>query len=198
MKNITFAYRLPAGSRVPGFGRDEINTVMAMCSPREKEGYDLSYAVTFEGAGSGLYGDFDEELLSNVPQISVEEIDVIIRTSIESRLLRHKMGILERDTSPSVMTFPLFPNPALRDRKVRLKVECYYPRAGVYFVVLCLIYGRKNLGILGARQMSGKAISPEELYHRVQVVAEALLPDDLEEVIEDMVQQNKKVRDDSL
>ena len=70
-------------------------------------------------------------------------------------------------------------------------MECYYPRIGVYFVVLRLLYGRKDLGVLGARQMTGKALNPEQLHHRACALAEALLPDDLEEVVEGMVQKQK-------
>ena len=82
--------------------------------------------------------------------------------------------------------------------KFCLKVECYYSQIGIYTVVVRLLCGKIDLGVVGEQRLHGKAITQKELSVRVQEMADALIPDDIESLAEAMIRKYKRNEDEDI
>lgn len=190
MDKLAFCYLLPVGSRIDGFHTDEIQQIIVICTPDDEGGFAVSYTLISEQLGVLPYEGFGFDVF---PQASlcIEEIDAMLRVMIEVKLQCHTIGTLDRNCKQPILNFGLLSD-GCDTLATTLKVECYCPRQGVYFVVLRLMYGKSDLGIIGARILHGARITLGELARRTRAMAEALMPDDLPALMKKMRQQYKK------
>lgn len=187
VNRLLFTYPLPEGSRVDGFGAHEIQTVMAVCTPDEEDGYFVSYTLVSETLGVLPYDGFDESRLPCAADICIEQLEIAIRALIETNLRSHEFGTLERSYSRAVLEYNLLAGQG----DIRLHVECYWPRHGIYFVVMRLMRGKTDLGTIGARQFRGAGLNLDELCTRLQHMVEALLPDNFDALAAKLVHKHE-------
>lgn len=188
MKCLLFTYLLSDGSRVDGFKRRDVQSIIGICSLQENDSYAVSYTLSSDTLGVIPYDDFDTSALPYASLLCVEEVELILRTRIECKLKNHEAGALERLCSQAVLEYRFLPKQEELSG-LDLKIDCFLPRPGIYFIVVQLMQGRNNLGIVGARQVRWHGINFQELCLRVDAITEALLPDNLSSLATALVKQ---------
>ena len=194
MNHLTFSYPLPEGSLVEGFDADEVQSVGAFCTPDEEDGYAVSYYLMGKGVGLLPYAGFGGSTLPCRAVNSVETVEVSARSRIELDLLHHAFGTLERRYGRPIFEYACPPDILGGRADVALRVRCYWPGPGVYRVELWLVVsgGGADLYLVGARLMLGGGVPLDVLYARVQKMADALLPQGFDEMVDMLVLRGRE------
>lgn len=193
MKHLNFSYQLPKGSAVKGFNVDDVSTVMAYCTPNEEDGYAVSYRLTGKSFVLLPFNGFDGDKLPCRTVNSVETVEAAARCRIELDLLHHEFGTLERRYDRPIFIH-IYKPACISDRTdVKVLVQCYWYGPGIYQVQTWLIReDGYDICLIGARFMRGGGVPLDELHDRVQKMADALLPQGFEEMVDTMILRDEE------